>query len=117
MSNAVIVRINNKTMKELEQMPDKIMYAVARQYLDRVGSSKVTPYKTGRMQGTMYSNGVRGSNKNYYIGNFTDYAGYVYGFSDSVNWTNPLSKAQWFETYWKSQGKSILDNVVARYKI
>jgi hypothetical protein len=28
-----------------------------------------------------------------------------------------LSKAQWFETFWKSQGKSVLDNVVARYKI
>ena len=66
---------------------------------------------------TMFSNGVKGSNGDYSIGNFTNYAGYVYAFPQSVNWTNPLSKAQWFETFWKSQGKSVLENVVARYKI
>ena len=117
MSNAVIVRINDKTMKELEQMPDKVCYAVARQFLDRLGSSKVTPYKTGKTEMTMFSNGVRGSNKNYSIGNYTNYAGYVYAFPQSVNWTNPQSKAQWFETYWKSNGKIIFENVVARYKV
>ena len=117
MNNAVVVHINDKTMKELEKLPDKEVYAVARQFLDRVGSSKVTPYKTGKMEMSMFSSGVKGTNKNYYIGNFTNYAGYVYAFPQSVNWNNPLSKAQWFENYWKSNGKSIFENVVARYKI
>lgn len=117
MSNAVIVKINDKTIKQLENMPDKAVYAVARQTLDRVGSSKITPYKTGKMEMSMFSSGVKGSNKNYSIGNYTNYAGYVYAFPQSVNWTNPLSKAQWFETFWKSQGKSVLENVVARYRI
>lgn len=117
MSSGVVVKINDKTMQELKHLPDKEVYAVARQFLDRVGSAKVTPYKTGKTEMSMYSSGVKGSNGNYYIGNYTNYAGYVYAFPQSVNWTNPLSKAQWFETFWKSQGKSILDNVVARYKI
>jgi len=115
--SSVVFKINDKTMKELEKLPDKVCYAVARQFLDRIGSSKVTPYKTGKMEMSMFSSGVKGSNGNYYIGNFVNYAGYVYAFPQSVNWTNPLSKAQWFETFWKSQGKSILENVVARYKI
>ena len=116
MSN-IVIKINDKTMKELEKMPDIIIYAVARQTLDRVGSSKITPYKTGKMEMTMFSSGVRGSNGDYSIGNFTNYASYVYAMPQSVNWTNPLSKAQWFKTFWKSQGKSVLENVVARYKI
>lgn len=115
--SSVVVKINDKTIQELKNMPDRITYAVARQTLDRVGPAKITPYKTGKMEMTMFSNGVRGSNGDYSIGNFTNYAGYVYAFPQSVNWTNPLSKAQWFETFWKSQGKSVLDNVVARYKI
>ena len=117
MSSGVVVKINDKTMQELKHLPDKEVYAIARQFLDRVGSAKVTPYKTGKTEMSMYSSGVKGSNGNYSIGNYTNYAGYVYAFLQSVNWTNPLSKAQWFETFWKSQGKSILDNVVARYKI
>lgn len=116
MSN-VVFKVNTKTMKELENIPDKVMYAIARQTLDRVGSSKITPYKTGKMEMTMFSSGVRGNNKNYYIGNFINYAGYVYAFPQSVNWTNPLSKAQWFESFWKANGKNVFENVVARYRI
>lgn len=115
--SSVVVKINDRTIQELKNMPDKITYATARVFLDRVENSKITPYKTGKMEMTMFNNGVKGSNGDYYIGNFTNYAGYVYAFPQSVNWTNPLSKAQWFETFWKSQGKSVLDNVVARYKI
>jgi hypothetical protein len=113
----VVIKINDKTMKELEAFPDKVVYAVARETLDRVGSSKITPYKTGKTEMTMFQAGVRGSNRDYSIGNFTNYASYVYAMPQSVNWTNPLSKAQWFETFWKSSGKSVLENVVARYKI
>ena len=115
--SSVVVKINEKTIQELKNMPDRITYAVARLTLDRVGSAKITPHKAGKMEMTMFSSGVKGSNGNYSIGNYTNYAGYVYAFPQSVNWTNPMSKAQWFETFWKSQGKSVLDNVVARYKI
>lgn len=113
----VVIKINDKTMQKLGRLPDKMCYAIARQCLDRIGSSKITPYKTGKMESTMFQAGVKGSNGDYSIGNFTNYAGYVYAFPQSVNWTNPLSKAQWFEAFWKSSGKSVLENVVARYKI
>lgn len=115
--NDVVININDKTMKELEKFPDVALYAVARQFLDRIGAAKVTPYKTGKMEMSMFQAGVRGADKNYSIGNFTNYASIVYGFPQSVQWTNPRSKAQWFETYWKASGKSILENVVERYKL
>lgn len=114
---SVTININKKTMKKLEEMPDLITYAIARQILDRIGSSKIIPYKTGKMEMTMFQNGVKGSDSNYYIGNFTNYAKYVYKMPQSVNWTNPLSKAQWFDTYWKSNSQMIINNVVARYKL
>lgn len=113
----VTIKINKQTIKKLEDAPDVIMYAIARQTLDKVGSSKITPYKTGKMEMTMYQNGVIGSNGNYEIGNYTNYASYVYSKPQSTNWTNPLSKAQWFDTFWKSNGNSITENVVARYKL
>ena len=48
--SSVVVKINEKTIQELKNMPDKITYAVARQTLDRVGSAKITPYKTGKIE-------------------------------------------------------------------
>lgn len=117
MSKGVVIKINDKTMKELERLADKEVYEIARVFLDKVETSKITPYKTGTMQRTMSSSGVKGSNNNYYIGNFTNYAGYVYARPQNTNWTNPLSEAQWFETYWKRNGKTIFENVVARYRI
>lgn len=114
---SVTIKINKKTMKKLKNVPDVIMYAIARQTLDGIGSSKITPYKTGTMEMTMYKNGVKGSNGNYYIGNFTNYASYVYAKPQSTNWTNLLSKAQWFDTFWKSNGGMIADNIIARYRL
>lgn len=114
---SVTIKFNKATMKKLEELPDLVTYAIARQTLDKIGSSKITPYKSGKMQMTMFQAGVRGSNGNYYIGNFTNYASYVYKKPQSTNWTNPLSKAQWFDTFWKSSGNLITESVVERYKL
>ncbi len=107
---------NKSTFKKLQNAPDVIMYEIARQTLDRIGSSKITPRNTGKMEQTMFNSGVRGSNGNYEIGNYTNYAQYVYKMN-GVNWTNPLSKAQWFDTFWKSNGGIIADNIIARYRL
>ena len=118
MSVSVEVKYNKTTMNKLKQLPDKIVYEVARQTLDRVGSLKITPYRTGRMERTMFSNGVtRDSSGVYTIGNYTSYAQYVYAKPQKTNWTNPNSKAKWFDWFWKSQGKAVMDAVVMRNKL
>lgn len=114
----VEIKYNKDTLNRLNQLPDKIVYAVARQTLDRVGSSQITPYKTGNMQRSMYAHGVTKNSKGVYvIGNYTDYASKVYGYPQSTNWTNPKSKAQWFDYFWRVYGTNVIENVVARYRI
>lgn len=47
---SVTVKYNKATFKKLKELPDKDIYEIARQTLDRVGSMKITPYKTGKME-------------------------------------------------------------------
>lgn len=115
---SVTIKYNKTTMNKLKTLPDKTVYEIARQTLDRVGSRKITPYKTGRMERTMFSEGVKKDSKNIYtIGNYTNYAKIVYDMPQSTNWTNPNSKAKWFDYFWRTQGKNVFESVVSRYKI
>ena len=105
-------------MDKLKKVPDKVVYEVARQTLDRVGSIKITPYRTGKMERTMFQKGVvKDSSGIYTIGNYTDYAQKVYNKPQGTNWTNPNSKSKWFEWFWRTNGKSVFESTVARYKI
>lgn len=114
----VEIKYNKATMNKLKQLPDKIVYEIARQTLDRVGSMKITPYRTGRMERTMFSEGVKKTSSGIYtIGNYTSYAKYVYGMPQSTNWTNKNSKTKWFDYFWKTQGKNVTNSVIARNKI
>lgn len=103
--------------KKIEQMPDKIIYGIARATLDTVGSMQVTPWRTGTMERSMYSKGVQQSSDGYYIGNFTDYASHVYVKPQNSNWSRESSKAQWFENVWQQKGESITNEQIARYKL
>ena len=103
--------------KKIEQMPDRVVYGIARATLDQVGSMQVTPYLTGNMERTMYAGGVKKDAEGYYIGNFTDYASYVYKMPQSTKWTRPGSKAQWFENVWLQKGEAITNETIARYKL
>ena len=118
MSVSVEVKYNKTTFDKLKKLPDKEVYEVARQTLDRVGQMEITPYRKGRMQQTMYSHGVtREASAIYTIGNYTDYATYVYKMPQNSNWTNPKSKSKWFEWFWRNQGKTVIESVVERNKL
>lgn len=108
---------NEKTKILLGEAPEKVLFAIARQTLDYTGTSKVVAYRKGKTEGTMLSEGVKGDfNSGFYIGNFTDYASYVY-VKEGVNWTNPNTKTKWFEYIWKKHGKTITQNAIKEYKI
>lgn len=108
---------NEKTRINLQKVPEKIMYQIARQTLDLTGSSKVTAYDTGKTEQSMYSGGVKGDfESGFYIGNFTDYASYVY-VKSGVNWTNKNTKTRWFEYIWKRHGASITNQAIKEYKL
>ncbi len=117
MSIEATFKWNEKTRINLQQAPEKIMRAIARQTLDLTGSSKVTAYDTGKTERSMYAQGVQGDySSGFYIGNFTDYASYVYPKSN-VHWTNPNTKTKWFEYIWEKHGSGIIDTAVKEYKI
>ena len=114
MSNSVTIKFNTNTFEKLANASDKCLYAIARQTLDFIGSSKATAYKTGETERTMYAQGVQPDADGYHIGNYTDYAENVY-WKKSANWTNPQTRPQWFHTIWKEQGELITDNCIRRY--
>ena len=93
------------------------MRSIARQTLDMTGSMKVTAYKSGKTERSMYTQGVQGDfEKGFYIGNFTDYATYVYPKSN-VHWSNPHTQTRWFEYVWKTKGPGIIDRAIRENKI
>lgn len=109
---------NEKTKLKLQNAPEKILKQVARQTLDYTGSSKVTARDTGKTETSMYTGGVKGDYKNgFYIGNFTDYAEYVYDGNGIKHWTNKNTKPKWFEYTWTKYGKGIIDNAIAVNKL
>lgn len=117
MSVEATLKWNEKTRINLQQAPEKVMRMIARQTLDLTGSSKVTAYKTGKTERSMFEKGVQGDmSTGLYIGNFTDYAMYVYPKSN-VHWTNPNTKTKWFEHIWTTKGSGIIDRAIKECKI
>lgn len=108
---------NQKAKINLQKAPEKVMRSIARQTLDLTGSSKVTAYRHGDTERSMYTEGVQGNYESgFYIGNFTDYAMYVYPKAN-VHWTNPNTKTRWFEYIWKTKGSGIIDRAIKENKL
>lgn len=121
---------NERTRINLEKAPEKIMRSIARQTLDLTGSSKVVAnssgasyklppgHRSGQTERSMYENAVQGDYETgFYIGNFTDYASYVYEPRRSVQWTNPNTKTKWFEYIWKRHHSTIIETAIKENKI
>lgn len=102
--------INRNTMNALKNIPNVIMYKVARQTLDL--SYPIIPKDTHKMARTSNAMGVRGSSGNYYIGSYTNYASNVWNMSENTNWTTPNTNNKWFTRALKQHGKTILDNAI-----
>ena len=105
--------------KEVLDVSDKIMYSIARQTLDRTFPHIPMSKRKGvvHMRQTSMSAGVRGSDGDYYIGSYTNYAKYVWVKPKSTNWSEPNTFGKWYEEIWKKQGKSIVDSCVGRYSL
>lgn len=104
----VDVKVNwyPKKKKELLDASDKIMYSIVRQTLDRTFPH--IPLKSGKMRQTSMAAGVRGSNGDYYIGSYTDYAKSVWVMPKSTNWTEPGTFGKWYQKIYTKQKKSIV---------
>ena len=116
MSNfTVSVKLNPKLEPTLTQVSDKMIYAIAKETLTQ--SESVIPLRTGKMRKSSITAGVKGSNKDYYIGSYTNYASRVWNFPDNTNWTTPGTNNRWYERVWKEKGTLIQKNAVERNKL
>lgn len=98
-----------------KEIPDKIIYGVARLTLD--GVMPTIPENTGKMRRSTLSAGVKGGNGVYEIGSHTNYAKFVYTKENSrTNWTTPGTNSYWFKEYFLKNGKTILSTVLKENK-
>ena len=117
MSVEATLKWDEKTKINLQKAPEKVMRQIARDTIDETRSAKVTAYRTGKTQRSMGEQGVQGNmDTGFYIGNFTDYASYVY-VKSGVNWTNPNTQTRWFEYIWKTKGAGIIDRAIKECNI
>lgn len=127
MSVSATFKWNEKTKRQLEQAPEKIMRMIARETMDKSkpfvpsseGASYTLPigHRSGQTERSMFEKGVQGDFKSgFYIGNFTKYASYVYPMK-GVNWTKATTQTKWFEYTWTKYGKGIFNNAVKANKL
>lgn len=112
---SVSVKWEPEAKMALMSAPDKMMYAIARQTLDR--SLVHIPFKSGKMRQTSMAAGIRGSNGNYYIGSYTDYAKYVWVMPNTTNWTEPGTFGKWYQEIYTKQKKSIVGIAIKENKL
>ena len=98
--------------KILKQIPDRIIFSLARTTLDL--SFPIMPELTGKMKSTSLAKGVQGGDGVYRIGSYTDYASYVYVMPQSTHWTTPGTQAHWFHHTLEKYGNIILQEAVER---
>lgn len=99
---------------KLVERADRIIYGVANETLKQ--SETTIPLRTGAMRQSSMNAGVKGSNLDYYIGSYTNYASRVWNFPDDTNWTTPGTNNRWYERIWDEKGQLILKNIVERNK-
>lgn len=109
---------NLTTERNLEKLPNDVLYSIAKQTLDMSIPSipmSVGKPTSGSLRRTSVSNGVRQDKDGYYIGSFTYYASHVWKMDDNTtNWTTPNTHSQWYARTLKQYGKTILDTAVTR---
>lgn len=125
MSNSLYVTANFKwnqaTKIALQKAPDKIMYAIASQTLDK--SYPSIPMSTNVGGGTLRkatkSYGVKKSSKlGYHLCSNTNYAIYPYLMDDAkTNWSTINTRSHWFDQIWKEDHETIINSSVNQNKI
>lgn len=111
----VEINLAPNLQRNLTQHSDKIIYEIAKETL--IQSKKTIPMRTGNMRRSSINAGVKGSNRDYYIGSYTGYAKYVWNFPDSTNWTTPGTNNKWYYRIWKAREEHITKNIVGRNKL
>lgn len=100
---------------KLDKFVDLAVMGVARGTLDYTLSENRFPYRSGNLQTSSMSEGVRQESNGVYcldVPSGADYAKYVWQFPQEINWTNPDTYAQWYVTTYNNKAEIITHNAV-----
>lgn len=119
-SVSVELHFNEKTLKEIKGLPDKVMYEMARKTLDMTEihiPMSTLPRHSGTLRKTTMAMAVRGQPGDYYITSIgsptRSYASRVYNMNDSTtNWTTPDTHSKWFEYSLKRYKEVIVNSSI-----
>lgn len=118
MSSSVSTKVvlNTETFKKLKDVPDKCLYAIAKQTLDK--TYPIIPMRKAALRNATMSYGVRKNSDGYFLESKTDYAVKVYNYDDGkINWYTKGTHSKWFERTWNEKGDQIIETSVSKYKI
>lgn len=113
------VEWNSGARRELKEMPDRVVYTIARITLD-------TTYQhiplsrnknAGKLRQTSMDAGVRGGNGDYYIGSYTDYAKHVWDMGSGTHWSTPGTFGKWYEQIYNQHANKIIKTALERNKL
>ena len=109
--NVEIVIPKNMPFDKINNYMDLCMNGIARMTLDFTNTGSHFPYRTGELNRASMAEGVVSDGWcNYHLGaSGVEYAPDVYEWPQSTNWTNPSTYAQWYDTVFNENEKTILD--------
>ena len=110
----VELRWSPKAKSGLKNIPNDILYTIAKQTLDMsvpmIPMSKIKGH-AGTLRRSSISGGVRGGKGDYYIGSYTKYAKRVWNM-ENVNWTTPGTNNKWYARTLKKHSSTIINNSI-----
>lgn len=126
MSNSVVgveLILDQSAVQKIKNLPDKCLYEIARRTLDfsinYIPKSNIVGH-AGTLRKASFSNGVRGSNGDYYISSespTTPYASRVWNLPDATtHWTTPGTHSAWFDYTIKSFRYSIVNQAIDKVR-
>lgn len=105
-------------VKSINDYMDKCVFGIARATLDFTNTGHHFPYLTGELNRASMSEGViKEGFGTYHLGaRGVDYAPKVWNYSQSTNWTNPSTYAQWYMTEFNKDKNVIVESAIRQAK-
>lgn len=97
--------------KQIKKFEDRTVYNTAVYTREMTKTASSYPYRSGTLARSEAAAPITGTNCNYGLTAGVDYAKYVWKMND-VNWTNKLTRPQWYYTTFKQSGAVILSSAV-----
>ena len=105
------VNLNKQTEKAMKEMPNDVLYNVAKITLDL--TYPIIPKDTKKMALETVANGVRKEDEGWYLESSPEYASHVWVMNDdTTNWTTEGTHSQWFARTLQESGETIIQTAI-----